>query len=56
MIYISEEFQQYDYGKKTNQKIYGSNKPPKYDLSKISAPVAMYYGLNDLLAAEKVII
>lgn len=46
----SNSFQKYDFGKHLNQKIYGSNYPPKYNLYKISAPVALHYGSNDYLA------
>ncbi|XP_044255174.1 lipase 3-like [Tribolium madens] len=42
-------FSQYDFGKDKNNEIYGTDSPPAYDLSKISAPVAVYYGKNDQL-------
>ncbi|XP_044254103.1 lipase 1-like [Tribolium madens] len=42
-------FSQYDFGKDKNNEIYGTDTPPAYDLSKISAPVAVYYGKNDQL-------
>lgn len=31
-IYSRQELAQYDYGKKLNMQIYGSEKPPKYDI------------------------
>lgn len=40
----------YDYGTKENILRYGSAHPPVYDLSKISVPVKLYYGENDILA------
>ncbi|KAJ3658393.1 hypothetical protein Zmor_010133 [Zophobas morio] len=39
----------YDYGSEQNLELYGSETPPAYDLSKITAPVAAYYGKNDHL-------
>lgn len=47
-------FRQYDWGniglKKTNKKVYGTRKPPVYNLKHIRAPVALHYGANDWLA------
>ncbi|RZB39374.1 lipase 1 [Asbolus verrucosus] len=40
-------FSQYDFGREKNMEIYGAEKPPAYDLTKITAPVAVYYGKND---------
>ncbi|KAJ3658391.1 hypothetical protein Zmor_010131 [Zophobas morio] len=40
-------FSQYDYGAAKNLEIYSSETPPSYDISKISSPVALYYGKND---------
>lgn len=47
-------FAQYDYGPERNKEIYGSEKPPQYNLSKILAPVAVYYGENDVLITNEV--
>lgn len=44
-------FQQYDHGILDNELIYGQLTPPDYDLSKVKAPVYLYYGPNDALAA-----
>ena len=33
-----------------NMKHYNQTSPPLYDISKISVPVALYYGQNDWLA------
>lgn len=46
-------FRKYDFGWFDNLWIYGSLSPPDYDLSKISAPVALFYSDNDWLAAIK---
>ncbi|XP_065085033.1 lipase 3-like [Ochlerotatus camptorhynchus] len=43
----SERFCQYDYGEQENLKRYGEVGPPDYALEKITAPVALYYGMND---------
>lgn len=51
----SGKFRMFDFGMFGNLAKYGSMKPPKYDLSKITAPVALHYGDNDWLAAVKVI-
>nr|XP_022910198.1 lipase 3-like [Onthophagus taurus] len=42
-------FQKFDYGKSENLKIYDSEVPPDYNISKISAPVALFCGRNDPL-------
>lgn len=47
-------FQQFDFdSKKINQKIYGSDTPPAYDLSKITVPVNLFYSKNDDTASLK---
>jgi len=44
-------FQAYDYGSaKANQKHYGTDKPPVYDVSKMDVPVAFYSSEQDWLA------
>lgn len=50
---LSNRFEMYDYGKLKNVLIYGSATPPEYDLSRVTAPVVMYYGLNDFLATPE---
>ncbi|KZS10880.1 putative Lipase 3 [Daphnia magna] len=42
-----EIFQAYDYGWKGNLMQYGSTKPLKYDLGKVTAPVYVFSGGND---------
>ncbi|XP_047122127.1 lipase 3-like [Schistocerca piceifrons] len=49
----SGHFRQYDHGMFGNLEKYGSFWPPDYDLSKITAKVALFYSNNDWLAAVK---
>ncbi|KAH9631579.1 hypothetical protein HF086_004740 [Spodoptera exigua] len=46
-------FRRYHYGSTGNQEKYGSELPPKYDLSKITTFVTMHYTLNDNLLDER---
>ena len=48
-----ERFCAFDY-KDRNQEIYGQDTPPDYDLAKVTAPVALYWGDNDWLAQQTV--
>jgi len=48
------DFLKYDFGKTKNMEIYGQERPPAYDISKITAPVAVYWGENDWLAVKSV--
>ena len=48
-----ERFCAFDYGDR-NQEIYGQDTPPDYDLDKVTAPVALYWGDNDWLAQQTV--
>ncbi|KAG8260641.1 hypothetical protein J6590_092470 [Homalodisca vitripennis] len=50
----SNHFQQYDYGAERNIILYNSTTPPLYNLSKVSVPVSLHYGDNDLLARPMV--
>ncbi|KAH8249531.1 hypothetical protein KR032_010307 [Drosophila birchii] len=50
-LQASDRFCQFDYDAKENQRVYGRPTPPDYPLEKITAPVALYYGSNDFLAA-----
>lgn len=43
-------FRQFNHGKAKNLELYGQETPPEYDISKITAPVALYWGANDWLA------
>ncbi|XP_065074235.1 lipase 1-like [Ochlerotatus camptorhynchus] len=46
----SRQFQRYDHGKIKNLAVYGTARPPVYNVSEISAPIVLYYGANDFLA------
>jgi len=50
-MFNQKEFPMYDYGKKKNLEIYGTQTPPNYDLSKITEPVYMFVGQSDHLAS-----
>lgn len=53
-LVLSEKFQQFDYGyADRNQRIYGSDTPPEYDLSKVTLNVTLFWAQNDLLSNEK---
>lgn len=39
----SGEFRKFDYGSKKNRELYGQDTPPKYDVSKITVPVALWW-------------
>lgn len=43
----SGRFRKYDFGPEKNREIYNRTTPPDYNLKKITAPVAIYYSLND---------
>jgi len=45
-----KQFRKYDYGPVGNLLQYKQLTPPLYDLTKVTAPVAMYYGNGDWLA------
>ena len=49
MFTQSPKFAKYDYGKKKNLEIYGTETPPVYDISKIKTKTAIFYGDNDNL-------
>ena len=49
----SKKFCMYDYGTSGNQKHYGQDTPPNYNLSAVKVPTALFYGGNDWLADVK---
>lgn len=51
---VKEIFQHYDLGEKANLEVYGTPEPAVYDMSKVTAPVYLYYGLNDLISTREV--
>lgn len=48
----SRKFRKFDY-RSGNTPIYGQVDPPDYDISQITAPVALFYGNNDLIVDPK---
>lgn len=48
-------FQKFDLGYAANFRLYRKKKPPIYEVKKISAPVALIYGNNDIIATKTVI-
>lgn len=44
---IKGDFSQYDYGSSTNLVIYGNDIAPAYNLTRISAPINLYYSEHD---------
>jgi lysosomal acid lipase/cholesteryl ester hydrolase len=53
-LHFAGEFRQFDFGEKKNMEEYGQATPPKYNLSLVTSPVALYYSDNDRLAPVKV--
>lgn len=49
-IIKAKQFQRYDFGKTENLKKYGQEKPPMYDLSKVSLKMAIAHGDVDQLS------
>lgn len=49
IVNFDGHMRKYDYGESKNVDIYGTSKPPIYDISKIKVPVYIYFGDNDLL-------
>lgn len=52
-LVMSKRFQKYDYGLVKNLLFYGQRRPPEYDLSHVTAPVALFYSLNDWFCSLK---
>ncbi|XP_055838134.1 lipase 1-like [Episyrphus balteatus] len=48
-IIKTSRFAPYSYSVSKNLALYKEHLPPKYDLSKVTVPVYLYYSLNDLL-------
>ncbi|XP_049818492.1 lipase 3 isoform X2 [Aethina tumida] len=51
--YISGRFCQYDHGSEENLKLYGNKDPPSYSIKKISSPIGIYCGVDDILSTPK---
>lgn len=52
-IALSGQFQMYDFGEQENLIRYGQAYPPKLDLTKITAPVELYYADKDPVSTVK---
>ncbi|KAG7311752.1 hypothetical protein JYU34_002811 [Plutella xylostella] len=49
-LYNSGQFRQFDHGWFKNKRVYGTRKPPAYNLSAIEAPIFLHYAENDWLS------
>lgn len=47
-------FQMFDYGPQINLKQYNSTIPPEYDVKRISVPVHLFVGSEDIIADQQV--
>ncbi|KAK5646575.1 hypothetical protein RI129_005039 [Pyrocoelia pectoralis] len=52
--FLTEKFQMYDYGLTANIQRYGHAIPPKFNISKITTPISLYYGGCDSLSTRPV--
>lgn len=50
---VTGKFRPYDYGYVGNFAHYEKEEPPNYDVSKITAPVALFVGQSDVLSKEE---
>ncbi|XP_033218448.1 lipase 3-like [Belonocnema kinseyi] len=50
---MSGEFQAFNYSAERNYWHYGTEEPPHYNLRKIRAPVAIFFGDGDILSTKK---
>ncbi|XP_077532056.1 lipase 3-like isoform X2 [Haemaphysalis longicornis] len=53
MLVMSKGFKKFNYGPLRNRRRYGRWQPPNYDLSRVTAPTAIFYSLNDWLSDTK---
>lgn len=54
---LSKGFNQFDYGNvKLNQKKYGRDTPPPYNLTRVTVPINLYYSKDDTLVTEQNIV
>jgi len=51
--YQRKTFAKYDFGWYENNKLYGQNTPPEYEISKMATPAVVLYSSADWLAAKK---
>lgn len=54
MCIFTGAFKKYDYGPKKNLRIYGSEIPPLYNLTRTVHPVILYGSNGDALTTNKV--
>lgn len=54
VAFQGEPFNPYSYGLIRNLQKYGRLNPPQYDLTKVTLPVYIFYGANDLLVGPEV--
>ncbi|CAB0036371.1 unnamed protein product [Trichogramma brassicae] len=52
----ANEFQNFDYGQENNLKIYNNARPPKYSLSNIQVPIAIFISDTDPFINKKVLL
>ncbi|KAL3207488.1 hypothetical protein MRX96_039652 [Rhipicephalus microplus] len=45
--------QKFDFGRTRNRALYGQAEPPEYNLTRVTAPVALYWSVGDWLADPK---
>uniref|UniRef100_L7LWE3 Lipase n=1 Tax=Rhipicephalus pulchellus TaxID=72859 RepID=L7LWE3_RHIPC len=50
---LANEFRKFDWGPLKNKRIYGQKRPPLYDIRKVTAPVAIYWGDGDHLTTPR---
>lgn len=48
-----EDFRKFDYGPKTNLKLYGTEEAPRFEVEKVTFPTVIVYGLNDYIVDLK---
>lgn len=48
-----KRFQKYDYGRSKNIEVYGQETPPEYNVSRVTAPVGLFWSENDWFADPK---
>lgn len=53
-LVVTGHFQKFDYGRYTNEMMYGSSQPPHYNLSRLSIPTYFIRAHNDLVVTKEV--
>ena len=53
-MWDSGDFRRYDFGTEGNLEKYGQERPPHYNVSRVTIPVAIYYSSNDWAVNIKV--